>query len=249
MTAPFPPAPPSAFRPVPAAAADPGALEAALAARFTLRRDVVVVGPHRFVCTRPADMDDLLDRLAGQDPAHPDVRDERFPYWADLWPSARALARFLLEWSIPPPPARTLEIGCGLGLPGLVAAARGARVTWTDYLPDALAFAALNAWRNLDRAPDVQRLDWRRPRAELAADLVLAADVVYEVRSFDPLIRALHQLLRPGGALLLAEPQRPLARSFFHRLPRHGLVEASLATLEADLPGPVTIHLIQPSPR
>src|SRR2546426_1808678 len=50
------------------------------------------------------------------------------PYWAHLWSGAVVLAA-----AVPRRGARTvLELGCGLGLPGLTAACRGARVTFVD---------------------------------------------------------------------------------------------------------------------
>ena len=55
----------------------------------------------------------------------PSLVDEFLPYWAELWPSGLALARALplrgsRGW-------RVIELGAGLGVPSLVAAARGAR--------------------------------------------------------------------------------------------------------------------------
>src|SRR6202040_2961405 len=74
---------------------------------------------------RPSESDRLLD--------HPSVRsafaaDEYMPYWADLWPAARMLTKAILreKWT---PGQRALEVGCGLGLPGIAALAMGLRVT------------------------------------------------------------------------------------------------------------------------
>ena len=66
---------------------------------------------------RPASPEALLDEDAF-------AQDEFMPYWAELWPGGLALAEAL--------PAdltgiRVVELGCGLGVPSLVAAARGAR--------------------------------------------------------------------------------------------------------------------------
>ena len=43
---------------------------------------------------------------------------------------------------------RIVEVGCGLGLPGIAALACGLRVTFTDYDATALRFAADNARAN-----------------------------------------------------------------------------------------------------
>src|SRR5512140_1917316 len=63
------------------------------------------------------------------------------PYWAYLWTGARVLAEYLARW-VDLRGRRVLEIDCGLGLPGLVAARLGARVAFVDGAPPALAFVA-----------------------------------------------------------------------------------------------------------
>ena len=82
-------------------------------------RERVIVEGRTFVLARPTDGDRLLD--------HPTVRsafaaDEYMPYWVDLWPAARMLAKVILRetWA---PGTEALEVGCGLGLPGVVALA------------------------------------------------------------------------------------------------------------------------------
>ena len=73
---------------------------------------------------RPRDAEALLSEEAF---AH----DEFMPYWAELWPSALALARVVGGRALRG--ARALELGCGLGLPRLAAAAAGGRVPATDW--------------------------------------------------------------------------------------------------------------------
>ena len=137
------------------------------------------------------------------------ARDEFLPYWAELWPSALELARALPEVA----GLRVLELGCGLGLPSLVAAARGARVLATDWSPDAIALLRRNADRNRI-VLDAEIVDWRDPAPLVASapyDLVLAADVLYERRYVDMLLALLPQL---GGDVLLADPGRPFTKAF-----------------------------------
>src|SRR5438552_17234871 len=104
-------------------------------------RERVILGAATFLIDRPTNSDDLLD--------HPAIRaafdrDEYMPYWADLWPSARMLAKAILAetW---PAGLTALAVGCGLGLPGIAALARGLRVIFSDYDVTAVRFAAPNA--------------------------------------------------------------------------------------------------------
>jgi predicted nicotinamide N-methyase len=116
-------------------------------------------------------------------------RDEFLPYWAELWPAALALAEAL-------PPVLTgqkvVELGCGLGVPSLVAAAHGADVTAVDWADDAIALLRDNAARN-DLMLCAERRDWREPWAE-RFDLVLAADVLYERRNVEPVLDRVREL-------------------------------------------------------
>ena len=59
-----------------------------------------------------------------------------------------------------------MEVGCGLGLPGVAALARGLRVTFSDYDPAALEFAARNARLNQLENFCLLRLDWHAPPEE-----------------------------------------------------------------------------------
>jgi predicted nicotinamide N-methyase len=130
---------------------------------------------------RPVSPDALLDEEAF-------ARDEFLPYWAELWPAATALAAALPEVA----GLRVVELGCGLGLPSLVAAARGADVTASDWADDAVELLRENAARNrLVLRAEVR--DWREPWPE-RFDVALAADVLYEQRNVEPLLERLREL-------------------------------------------------------
>jgi predicted nicotinamide N-methyase len=166
---------------------------------------------------RVADVDALLDRL-------PKIQfrpDERLPYWADLWPSALALARYL--WRRADLRAlRVLELGCGMGLVGIVASRQGAAVTLTDYEADALAFARYNVLQNGCQQAIVRHLDWHAPRLTETYGRLIASDILYERDNFLPLLRLLQTALAPEGQFIIAEPNRPVARHFFRLLRDQG---------------------------
>ena len=139
---------------------------------------------------RPTAPDERIDEEAFE-------RDEFLPYWAELWPASLALAVSLPDVA----GLRVCELGCGLGLPSLVAARRGADVTATDWAPEAIDLLRVNAGRNgLVLRGEVR--DWREPWAE-RFDLVLAADVLYEQRNVEPLLEQL-QALAPVALVGLA---------------------------------------------
>jgi predicted nicotinamide N-methyase len=153
---------------------------------------------------RPRDSEALLDEHAFE-------REEFLPYWAELWPSSLALARAIAGRALRG--ARTLELGCGLGLPSIAAALAGGRVLATDWSTEAVQMTIANAERN---DADVETLvcSWTEPEPLLRRapwDLVLASDVLYERRNADLLLDLLPRL---GDEVWLADPGRPPAARF-----------------------------------
>jgi predicted nicotinamide N-methyase len=200
-----------------------------------LVEEVVVVGGRDLVIARPAEPESLLDDEAF-------AREEFLPYWAELWPSARVLARRVGVLALRG--ARVLELGCGLGLPSLAAALAGGRVLATDWSPDAIAFAARNARANGLRV-ETAVAAWREPDALVARgpwDLVLGSDVLYEPRNGDQLEALLPRVLAPRGRVWLADPRRPAAVYFHERMePRW-----SFRTELDPGPPPVELHELRP---
>lgn len=68
------------------------------------------------------------------------------PYWAHVWPGSRCLARIMARAACAG--RRVADVGCGLGLAGIVAGVRGADVTLIDTARDGLQFARANAELN-----------------------------------------------------------------------------------------------------
>jgi predicted nicotinamide N-methyase len=156
---------------------------------------------------RPRDSEALLDEHAFE-------HEEYLPYWAELWPSAHALARTLAGRALRG--ARTLELGCGLGLPSIAAALAGGRVLATDWSPEAVRATAANARRN-DVEVETLRCAWDEADPLVARGpwpLVIASDVLYEHRNVDQLLALLPRLVDERGLVLLADPGRAQSERF-----------------------------------
>ncbi len=146
------------------------------------------------------------------------------PYWAVLWRSGVALARKLDGAALSG--LRVVELGCGLALPSLAAARAGADVLATDGCGEALALVARNARANGVRV-ETAVADWSTPAALVERapfDLALAADVLYEQDSVDPLLGLLPRL---AAEAWLADPGRPAAAAFVDRAARRWDIETS----------------------
>ena len=170
-----------------------------------LLEHVVALPGRELLLLAPRDRDALLSEEAFE-------HEEFLPYWAELWPSGLALARVVRRRDVRD--LRVLELGCGLGVPSIVAALGGAQVLATDWSPEALEVAAANAERNgaLLETELVSWVDSERLARGAPWDLVLGADLLYEQRNVDQLLALLPRL---GGEILLAEPGRPPSVRFF----------------------------------
>jgi predicted nicotinamide N-methyase len=196
------------------------------------------VGSQPIRLVRPTDPDRLLD-----DPSVLDWnrRDNYMPYWAYLWPGAHLLAETVMRETWPelaksPDTLQALEIGCGLGLAGLAAVAKGLRVLFTDYDRAPLEFVARSVAENgFDPARFfIRTLDWRDLPGE-EYPVILGADVIYEAPLVPLVASLLGKLLAPGGLGLIATPYRVAAEAFPAAVTSVGLLcrsEAIKATLE-----------------
>src|SRR3954452_13525658 len=160
-----------------------------------LVEETVVVAGEPISLLRPRDSDELLAEEAFE-------QEEFLPYWAELWPSSVALAQTVGTRALRG--ARTLELGCGLGLASIAAARAGGRVLATDWSAEALQFTNDNAARN-GVGVETMQVDWSSPEAILERvpwQLVLGSDVLYEQRNVEQLLDLLPRLpVRRGGGL------------------------------------------------
>jgi len=171
-----------------------------------------------------AELDRFVDAqtlLRAVDPPAP-------PYWALPWIGARAIAARLLA-APPVTGTRVIEIGCGLGLAGVAAGRSGAYVLLTDYVDEALAFARANAEHHALRSFETRIVDFTRDRLDERFDLVIAADVVYEPESYEPLVEFLLTHTAMGGRVLLTESLRADAKRVLAMLVERGFSLASEA--------------------
>ncbi|TAH41786.1 MAG: hypothetical protein EYC69_07245 [Bacteroidetes bacterium] len=175
-----------------------------------------------------SNIDALFDELLLKGKDHADVQDERIPYWADLWPSAIVLSKYLVRRDIIHPGSKVLELGCGIGLPGIISGRLGAHVVFTDYIQEALDLAKLNWDKNNGATAEFLLMDWRKPNISLKADIILASDIAYEKKSFEDLVRAFRFLVGINTRMFISEPNRAFSQSFFRDLKTQGfLVEST----------------------
>ncbi len=106
---------------------------------------------------------------------------QNLPYWAFAWAGGYALARYIRQHPELVAGKRVLDFGCGSGLVGIAAAQAGARDVWVaDIDAHALLATQANAQENHVTLTTVQD-EWPD------VDVLLAADVLYDISSSDDL--------------------------------------------------------------
>ena len=193
---------------------------AQLGAEFDIVRTDILIAGREVRIHHPRNADALIDEKAFED-------DERLPYWADVWPSARVLAERVA--TMPVDDRRFLELGCGAGLVSVAAAIAGFDVTATDYYDEALRFTALNVLVNTGALIDTRIGDWRRFPHDIGRfELVAASDVLYEQPHAALIAGVVDRTLTARGSAVIADPGRIAAPQFVDECKERGMPAAIL---------------------
>lgn len=142
------------------------------------------------------------------------------PYGIVLWPAAIALAHELATRELAG--LRILELGAGTGLPGIVAASRGARVVQTDRQQLVLHVCRRNAERNGVSSIEHRLADWTAWDDAERYDLILGSDILYAAALHPHLRHIFEANLAPGGAVLLSDPFREASVRFLEAMEAAG---------------------------
>lgn len=241
---------------MPSASHDIADLHRRILSRIARKYETVTVplqvGPIDLLFTRVTDPDRVLDQVAEEEDRRERSEGKRrsddelhLPYWAELWDSAMGIGQFLTR------PAgqellgeSALDLGCGMGLAGTIAAALGTRVLFADLEPPALLFARLNSlpWRQRVRA---RQTNWRSDRLGETFSLIIGADILYERRQWEFLEPFWRQHLAPGGRLLLGEPGRQTGDLFPDWIAQQGWSLERFEEPVTTRPKPVRLFVLQ----
>ena len=146
----------------------------------------------------------------------------RLPFGVALWPSAIALAHEIAARAEQFTGKTVLELGAGVGLPGLVAAFLGAQVTQTDNQDSVLFICQLNAQRNGIDGVGHSLVDWTDWHDSTRYDWIIGSDIAYGDALHPHLAHVFETNLAPGGRVLLSDPIREPSKRLFNRLASDG---------------------------
>ncbi len=185
----------------------------------------------------------VIDRLEDYVDAESLLRDAHAPeppYWAHVWPGSHALARRMAH--VECAGRRVIDLGCGLGLAGIVAALRGAVVTLVDNAQPSTQLARANAALNGCRVAVVQS-DLRQAGIRGLFDYCLAADVTYDPTLQVALATFLQRHLASAGRAWCAESVRTFDEGFRRACAAHGLRTAESEVRACDEQREVPVRL------
>lgn len=167
------------------------------------------------------------------------------PYGAVLWPAAYAIAEKVLgdpEYRSKLHEQTVLELGTGTGLVSMALALAGTKkIIASDYesIPlKLLEYAAMNlnptSYKETSQqqphcAISYQLLDMRDYDTPLpSADLVVAADIMYEPKTGKAMAKRAVEALKRGSSVLIGDsPGRPGRQAFLEELKHLGITDAA----------------------
>ena len=198
------------------------------------------------------DPDRVLDQVAEQEDRFEKLNGRRtpgdelhLPYWAELWDSATGIAQHLIRTHDRSKPLSVIDLGCGMGLAGTVAARLGMNVLFADLEPPALLFARLNSLPDAGRVR-TRRLNWQTDRLYERFGLILGADILYERKQWDFLEPFWRNHLAPGGRVLLGEPGRQTGDLFINWIAPRGWRLTRHEEVVETRPVPIRLFELQP---
>lgn len=171
------------------------------------------------------------------------------PYGVMLWPAAIALAHDLATRDLAG--KRVLEVGAGTGLPGMVAASRGACVVQTDHQELVLHLSRLNAARNGITTIEHRVADWTAWEGAERYDVILGSDILY-AESLHPHLRRIFEAnVGPRGTVLVSDPFRDTSIRLLEAMQTDGwrITMDKWSIGDNPRPRPVGVFTLEKSPR
>jgi predicted nicotinamide N-methyase len=210
-----------------------------IAGRRVRRIDLDVTPGMSITVLEAADADVVLEES---------IQLEGDPYAAILWPSAVAAAARVA--TIVRRGDTVLDLGAGTGLAALTAARCGARAIALDHDPFARAVvSAAAAMQKLN--VEVRAFDVRSHDPLPAGDIVVLADLLYELELAHAAARRTREALAAGARVVIGDPAR-YGRMEYQRLLAEAGISVTFEDVLVPLPGesrPARVGLAVLTPR
>jgi ubiquinone/menaquinone biosynthesis C-methylase UbiE len=107
---------------------------------------------------------------------------------------------------LPPPPARLLDLGCGMGWTSVFFAKRGYDVVGVDISPDKIDYANVRKTKEECETLEFQVSDYESLTYEDEFDCAVFFDSLHHAMDEELALRMAHRALKVGGVCVTAEP-------------------------------------------
>jgi predicted nicotinamide N-methyase len=156
----------------------------------------------------PESVKTIYERLLTED------NSTRFPFWARIWPSSKAMTAFLRKERFWVEGKRVLEIGAGIGLPSFDSAGHAREMIISDHSIEAVELAEKNIRHLGLKNVKAMYLDWNHFPEGVVGETVLLSDVNYSPDEFGNLLDLIQRFLERGATVIISTPQRLAATKF-----------------------------------
>lgn len=137
-----------------------------------------------------------------------------FPFWAKVWPAAKAMTNFLVANKKWIEGKVVLEIGAGIGVPSFTIAHKTKSLIISDHAIEAVKLIKKNIQLLKLEQTKAMCLDWNDFPDNINAETILLSDINYAPAQFEPLIELINRFLTENATIILATPQRIMATPF-----------------------------------
>lgn len=189
-------------------------------------------------------VDRLIDLLHAE--GKRDIVPEDCPYFGQIWAASRALATELEKRDLKD--KKILEVGCGLALPSLTAALKGAYCQAFDLHKDVKYFLDQIIVRNkIDQKYfTYTESSWKTwPSTSQEFDLIIGSDILYENQHPGELVTFLDSQLKKNGLALISDPCRWHHQHFIQSLKDAGMTVSFRYDWTQEDDKPVKICMIE----
>jgi ETFB lysine methyltransferase len=157
-----------------------------------------------------------------------------WPIFGNIWPSGLILAEIIGHEKLAN--LRILEIGCGLGIPSLMAQLRGADISACDLHPEAGVLMQHNT--ELNHLADIPffTCNWDTAQLHMGCfDLIIGSDLLYEAQHPAQLAGFIQRHMASHGQVIMIDPGRKLHGKFTRHMQANGFIYSERRASDAQM--------------
>lgn len=175
---------------------------------YLTKTQTITINAHTLKITTLKDRQQYDEEAAIKD----GISDALWPISGVIWPSSIILAVHMDHLNLTD--KKVLDIGCGVAIPSLLAAVKGAIVTATDFNTVAKELLEDNCKANGLEPIRFEQASWNTPISLGSFDLIVGADLLYEEEHFKILAAFINMQAHASSTVIIVDHGRGYAKKF-----------------------------------